>query len=466
MAGTYLEGVSKVLSGVYTLIKAAVNSVSLGSRGTVAYPFTSNWGPVNKLEPVAYGSEFDKLYNAKGTTLTAADISTHAFRGKPQKVLAYRMATSAAKKGTATLNDSAAAMALTLETLYPSDRTFIAVVKAGLIKAAAIEITEGGDLLAKVEGDTVAELETELNKTDYVRVTAKGENLPENSAGVEFTGGANGDTVTSTEYQDFLTELEADGTANSFALDGTEDTAIITMAEEWLKRVRDEGLYVTFVSGGPAAWDTDIDTANTTSKGYNYRGILNVGNGSEGYTAAQMAIFVAARVASVALNRTLTDEVVDYAYVNKKLTPGQRIKAKEAGTLVFVQKGDAVVIDEGVNTLTTPGTNEVKEMGKIRVNNALDQIARDLEAFGDEYKKTRSNTQEARETYAATVEQDYFRALAAMEVVQPGYFYRPDPEYHGKDAVFNPKIDEAFFHADITPVDSMERIYQKINVKF
>jgi hypothetical protein len=469
MAGNYIEGVSKVLSGVYTLIKAAISSISLGARGTVAYPFTSNWGATNKLEVVAYQPEFEKKYNAKGTTLTASKVNTHAFKGKPQKMLTYRMATAAAAKGTVQLMDAQAtpAMSLTLETLYASDRAFTAVVKDSVTAGnKVIEITEGGVLLAKVEGGTLAKLEEELNKTDYVRVTAKGTQIPANTAGVNFAGGNNGSAVTSTEYSAFLTTIEADGSANSFALDAVTDEAILTVAQDWVKRVRTEGVYTTFVRGGSGTWDNDPAAADTASKNQNYRGIINVGNGVDGYNAAEMAIFVAARVASIPLNRTLTDELVDYKAVNKKLTPSQRITAKQSGTLVFHQDGSAVMIDEGINTLTTPPADEVGEMGKIRVNNTLDQIARDLEKFGDEYKKSRSNTQPARETYAATVENEYLRPLASIEVIQPGYFYRPDPQYHGKDAVFNPKIDEAFFHADLTPVDSMERIYQKINVNF
>ena len=461
MAGTYTEGVSKVLSGVYTLIQAALQSVTRGARGTVAYPFTSNWGPVNVLEPVTRGGEFDGLYNAKGTDLTAKKISFHAFKGRPQLVLSYRMAKDAAK-GTATLESG-----LKLETLYPSDRPFTAVVKDGVADGAkVIEIVENGRLLAKAEGTTIEQLVQQLNVSDFVRVVEPGTGLPANTAGVDFAGGNNGATVTTQEYTEFLNEVEADGRANAFSLDGVTDAAIIAMVEEWTKRVRQEGLYLTFVNGGPIEWDTDPAAANDKSKAFNFRGILNVGNGVDGYSAAEMAIFIAARAASVPLNRTLTDEVIDYVKVNKKLRPGQRETAKQAGTIVFVHQGDAVVIDEGVNTLTTPGDGEVIEFGKIRVNNALDQIARDLEAFGNEYKRTRSNTQEARETYAATVENVYLAGMAAMAVTQEGYFYRPDPEYHGPDAVHRPKIDEAFFHMDVTPVDSMERIYQKIGVNF
>src|SRR3989337_2381734 len=101
MAGSYVEGESKTFSGLYSLIKAAVN-VSQGNRGVVAYPFTGNWGPINLLMVLLYQPEFEKLY---GTALTAGKINTHAFKAKPSRVLAYRMATGLAAKGNATLDD-------------------------------------------------------------------------------------------------------------------------------------------------------------------------------------------------------------------------------------------------------------------------------------------------------------------------------------------------------------------------
>lgn len=463
MAGTYIEGSSKVLSGVYSLIQAAVSRAQMSSRGVVAYPCTSNWGPVNKLTLMGGQSEFKSTYNADGTTLTAKAVDLHGYRGNPQTVLAYRMATSAAAKATCTLGVTS----IKLETKYPTDRAFTVVVKDGTAGTKIIDIVENGIKLATVEGSTVGDLAAKLALTDYVNVTSVGADLPANTAGVVFTGGNNGDVVTVSEYAAFLDELEADGTANAFALDGVTDDAIIATVTTWVNRVRQEGLYITYVNGGPAAWDTDGGVAaNAKSVALNSRSIINVGNGCEGYTAAEMAIFIAARVASVPLNRTLTDEIVPYTGVNKKLKPGQRQTAKTMGTLVFVQDGNAVVIDEAVNTLTMPRADEQREMGKIRINNALDSILKDLEAFGKEYKKNRSNTQEARETYAATVEDTYLKPLANMEVIQDGYYYRPDPDFHGPKAVHKPALDEAYFYADLTPVDSMERIYQKIGVNF
>jgi hypothetical protein len=468
MAGIYQEGTSKVLSGVYSLIQSSLEVVEMGGRGVIAYPFLSDWGPINTLDTILTANEFRTKYNGHRTTLSARLVQELAFKGKPQRLLTYRMASADAKKGEATLNDNAAGVALVLETRYPSDRAFVAAVKTGLVSGVTVEILEGTVLHAKVDADTLDELVEKLNGTTVVRVKTKGTNLPTVTAGVPFAGGNNGVSVTVNEYEAFLTAILADGTANAFAFPGITDEAILTTATTWLKEVRDEGFYTAFVRGGAKAWDNDLSLANAVSKQMNQRYLHNVGNGADGYSAAEIATFIAARVGSVPLNRTITDEVVDFKELNNvtAVTPGERVKAKEAGTIIFVKKGDVIEIDEGVNTLTTPHAGEVKEYGKIRVSNALDHIAKDLEKFGDEYKKDKSNTPEARETYAATVENTYLRGLVGMEVLQDGAWYRPDPEYHGDAAIYNPKIDEAFFHADITPVDSMERLYQKIGVSF
>jgi hypothetical protein len=478
MAGTYIEGSSKTLSGVYTLIQAIVTAVTRGQRGIVAYPFTADWGPVNELNPVALGSDFRVTYHPENTGLTASKIFKHAYNGKPQKILAFRMATSAAAKGTVTLNDSAGtpAKSLELETLYPSARALEAVVKDSTTGGKTIQIVEAGVKLMEVTGSTLADLVKKLNLSDYVRVKSYGTNLPANITTASFTGGNNGSTVTATEYTAFLDAIEADGTLNSFSLDGIayteENASLITTVTDWVRRVRQEGLYIAFVNGGPSDWDTTIASANTQSAAFNHRGIINVGNGCDGYTAADMAIFVAARVSSVALNRTMTDETVPYAGVNKKLTMGQRITCRDAGTLIFVQNGDYPEIDEGVNTLGAPPDGETLEFKKIRINTAVDQMCKDLEAFGAGYKKTLSNTQEARELYASVVSESYFKGQERLQIIQPksdpkyGWSYAPDPDYHGKDAVFHPAVDEAYFLAAFTPVDSMEKIYQKFAIKF
>lgn len=468
MAGTYQEGTSKVLSGVYTLIEASLQAVEMGGRGVIAYPFLSNWGPINKLDMVLTASEMRIKYNGHRTQLSARLVQELAFKGKPQRVLTYRMASADAKKAEAVLPNAEAGTSLTLETLYETDRAFTAVVKDGLVSGVTVEILENTVLHAKVDADTLDDLVSKLNGTPVVRVKTTGTGLPAATAGIAFTGGNNGAAVTVNEYEAFLTALVADCTANAFAFPGIADEAILKMAETWLTEVRDEGFYATFVRGGGSTWDADLSLANTKSKEINKRQVINVGNGVDGYTAAEMATFIAARAGSVPLNRTLTDEVVDFVSVNNltAVTPGERVKAKEAGTLIFVKKGDAIEIDEGVNTLTTPKAGERKEFGKIRVHNALDHISKDLELFGDEYKKDKSNTAEAREIYASVVETTYFAALVGMEVLQPGVWYRPDPDYHGDKAIFTPKADEAYFHADMSVVDSMEKIYQKFGVRF
>jgi hypothetical protein len=472
MAGTYIEGQSQVLSGVYSLIKATSSQGPSAAIGIAAFPFTANWGPVNVLLPFASQAEFGETYNAQNAgALTAKKVYDLAYADptyKPQTLLGYRMATSAAAKGEATLTVESGT-AWTLETLYPSDRAFTAVVKEGVAAGTtAVQIVENGVLLWEGESDTVDGLAAAIDASGYVKVKVKGTEMPETTAGASFTGGNNGSAVTITEYSAFLQEVEADGTANAVALDGVTDEPTLTAFKAWVQRVRSEGLYVEGYRGGPAGWDTDLSLANAVSVAANYRGWINVGNGCDGYTAADMAIFVAAYACSRPLNSSVTDQIVPFKAVNSKtqLTKGNRRLAKQKGTLLFVMQGGKVVIDEGVNTLTAPTGDETKEMGKMRVSRTIDYITRATEAFGEEYKKTLSNTQAARQAYAAMVEDNFFRGLVNDEIIQPGYKYVEDPDYHGENASHTPKIDEAYFYAEYTPTDSMEKIYQKFGVKF
>lgn len=460
MAGLYTEGESKILSGVYSLILAISTAISAGSRGVVAYPFTADWGPVNTL--VSGSTEILKAnFNAVGSTLSVGKVYTHAAKGAPKKVLGYRMADATAKVAEAVVGD------WTFETIYPTTRKFTIVVKEGVEEnTIKFSLVENAVELMVLNAATVDALVSGVNVSDYIRVKKAGATLPEANAGVEFENGSNGDTVTISQYSAFLDAIEADGTANAFSLDGVSDEAIIASVVAWLSTVRQEGFYVTFISGGPAVWDTALDNANAKSREFNNRAIINVGNGCDGYTAAEMAMFVAARVAAVALNSTLTDETVPYGTVNQRLKRTVREKARQSGTLIFVANGDTVEIDEGVNTLTSPKAGEVAEMGSIRVASTIDYVVHDLEVFGEEYKKAKSNTPEFRATYATTVEQQYLQPLVRQEILKDGVYYKPDPDYHGDAAIYKPKANEAFFTGDITPNESPERIYQKLLTVF
>lgn len=460
MAGLYTEGESKVLSGVYSLIIAISTSITSGGRGIVAYPFTADWGPVNELT-AGNLRELRDNYNAVGSSLSVGKIYTHASNGEPKKVLGYRMATAEAKVAAATVDT------WVFETVYPTTRPFVLVVKDGVEDGSIkISLVENAVELTSFLVSDVDSLVTMVNASDYIRVKTKGTTLPKANAGVEFKGGNNGDAVTVTNYTAFLDEIEADGTANAFSLDGVSDESIISTVIAWVKDVRQEGFYVSFVTGGPKAWDSATDTANAKSREINYRPVINVGNGCDGYTAAEMAIFVAARVAAVALNSSLTDETVPYQAVNVRLKKSIRERAKKAGTIIFVAKGDTVEIDEGVNTLTSPKSGEVKEMGSIRVSSTIDYVVHDLELFGEEYKKAKSNTDSFRATYATTVQQQYLDPLVAQEILKEGASYEPDPDYYGENATKKAKANEAFFVGDITPNESPEKIYQKLSTVF
>ena len=87
-----------------------------------------------------------------------------------------------------------------------------------------------------------------------------------------------------------------------------------------------------------------------------------MGNGCDGYTAAEMAIFVAARVAAVALNSSLTDETVPYQAVNVRLKKSIRERAKKAGTLNFVAKGEMCIRDRVMKLLKDKAQGEFSDL--------------------------------------------------------------------------------------------------------
>lgn len=478
MAGTYIEGVSKTLSGVYTLIKAALAGITLGQRGTVAIPFTASWGPVEEFQQIGSKTEFLNTFG-NGSTVgqTGAKVAAHAWQGpdKPNIVLAYRMATDAVAYAQIVLNDTLAAAALTLKGKHKGTRanSFEATVAVNAVDGAKkdLKITEGGVLKATYTGATVQDIANAIAADGEALITAtvadgKGAATLANAASAPFTGGNDGETLLAADYTAMLAALETQ-VFNTLALGtATTDETILASVESWVKDQRDQGKRITWVRGGGSGWDTTPADANTKSQAINYRGIINVGNGVDSYTAAEMAIYVAAVLASLPLTQSVADYKTPYLNVNKRLTNAQRISAKQAGTLVFVMDGEDVVIDEAVNTLTSPLSGESKEMGKIKVSLILDQVATDVEVFGKGWVGKKGNTANTRQAFALQIEEEYLGSLVRLELLQPGCWYREDPEYHGKTPIYSPAPDEAYFYADITPVDAMERIYSKFGVTF
>ena len=477
MAGVYTEGASKPLSGVYSLIKAALASISLGQRGTVALPFTAGWGPIAEFKKVGSRSEFlDTFGDGSAVGQTGAKVAAHAWKGPdlPNIVLAYRMATADAAAATCVLNDTGAAAALTLSGAYKGTRanSFLATVKVNALDDTKkdLELYEGSILRATYTGATVKDVADAVNADgEYVTaaVTAgKDAAVLANVASSPFAGGDDGETLLAADYTTMLDALETQ-VFNTVAMGtATTDEAILAAVELWVRDVRAQGKYIAWVRGGPSSWDSNITESGTKSKAINYRGIVNVGNGVDGFTAAEMAIYVAALLCALPLNQSVADYVTPYDNVNKRLKVADRTQAKADGTLVFVMDGESVVIDEAVNTLSVPLNSESTEFGKIRISLTLDTITNDVEAFGKGWVGKRSNTAASRDAFAAAVTTEYLAALERKELIQPGYYYIPNPEYHGPTPVYTPEVDEAYFIADITPVDSMERIYSKFGVQF
>ena len=179
MAGLYTEGESKILSGVYSLILAISTSITSGGRGIVAYPFTADWGPVNELT-TGNLRELRDNYNAVGSSLSVGKIYTHASNGEPKKVLGYRMATAEAKVAAATVDT------WVFETVYPTTRPFVLVVKDGVEDGSIkISLVENAVELTSFLVSDVDSLVTMVNSGTKAKWKTKGTILQLTVPGVE-----------------------------------------------------------------------------------------------------------------------------------------------------------------------------------------------------------------------------------------------------------------------------------------
>ena len=169
--GTWEQTNRPVLPGLYMNFQAAASSaIQAGSRGTVVVPVKANWGPVGTFVEVSSETAIERTFAASvldnGTAYGSLKL---ALLGGPKKLLAYRVASSAAKAATLTLKDSGGADVLQLDAKYPGDRAngFYVTIQPGVIDNTKFEVRlfEGNRMLyALLTAEITAEaLAKEIN---------------------------------------------------------------------------------------------------------------------------------------------------------------------------------------------------------------------------------------------------------------------------------------------------------------
>ncbi|AEE95784.1 phage tail sheath family protein [Mahella australiensis] len=480
--GTWTASEPKVRPGFYINFQAAATAqIGGGPRGIVVMPVKANWGPVRQFVEITNEKELVDAYTASAANgATAYTEIRFALLGAPRKVLGYRLADASAAKASITLKDTAATPAnvLTLTTKYETDRPFKVTVRENVVDANKYDIVLHEDTVllyvftfdkgASVADNAVAAINNDAgNKWITAAKVAAGNGSLALVSSQPFAGGNSGISgITNTDYTNALTEFEGI-TFNVLTLDGISDSSLQASIKEWVDRVRNDGKKALAVVGGSADDDQDVAAGNARSAGFNHEAIVNVTVGGMldgiSYSSAEIAPYIAGLIAGQKLNESITYHVTPFEDVTKKLTNSEVIASLQAGSLVLVNDGEKVIIEQGINTLTSLSEDQNNQWKKIRAIRVMDAINDDLlKAARDSYIGKVTNNDDGKVALISACKQ-YMEKLAADDVIMPDFTVQIDPQYHGEPPIAAP--DEVYLYWEAAITDSMEKIYSTFIVR-
>lgn len=254
---------------------------------------------------------------------------------------------------------------------------------------------------------------------------------------------------TAGDYTDMRNAFEA-RPFNVFVYDGEVSDTERTNTKTWVATNRSEGKHFMFVTGGSETDDQDptVGNARTTALDDDYIVNLIVGGTVDGvdYSSGEYAAYIAGLIAGTPINRSITYVQVPLDDVNKRLRNSEIRTALEAGSLVLVNDGEKVKVEQG---LTTSGA-------KIRAVRARQAIATDIAKTARDNYIGRLNNNEDGQVALISAIKAYLEELERNNVLTAPQVTL-DPQ--------NPSVGDAVFLAiSYTEVDSMERIFLTINI--
>lgn len=475
--GTWSTTEPKVRPGLYMNYKAAAAAqISGAARGIVAIPVRANWGPIRKLVEITNEKDLIDAYtdnSAEGAT--AYKEIKFALMGAPKKVLAYRLADTNAKKAIVILKDEESTDVLTLSTKYETDRPFKVMVRNNVIDANKYDIVlyEGSKLLytftfdkgaAVVDNAVKAVNEDKGNKWIQAVKNADGNGTLSVVTTKDLTGGNAGiEGVTNADYMNVLDVFES-AVFNVLALDGISNAELQASITAWIDRVRKEGKKVMAVMGGSSDDDQDVAISNSKSRAFNHEAVHNVTVGGvlggRAYSSAEIAPYVAGLIAGQKLSESITYHVTPFEDVTNRLSNSEVIASLQSGSLVLVNDGEKVIIEQGINTLTSLKEGQNNQWKKTRAIRVMDAISDDmLKSARDGYIGKVTNNADGQASLIAACKQ-YMEKLANEGIIASDFVVMLDPQYQP-----SAEPDEVYIYWNASITDSMEKIYGTFTVR-
>lgn len=442
--------IQRIRSGAYVDLLAKAKARVLPTTGRVLVPYQAEWGQPNFAVDMA-----DTAERLLETGLLVDTVELAAENGAT--VVGYRVTNEQEKAAVHEVADS-----YTVQAKYPGKRgeDFEYMIRPSLVDSTKKEIIiRDTKMIYDTETYLVAdknEAEEKLKKSSMVRFKNNGSTPLEDIAYTALTGAASGTaTITAGEWSRIFNRI--DGLEFDVFYLPSADPAVQAACKQWLLDRRSKARKLAqLVVAGETAKDGDIEAHNERSRALNARFIINSSiagqhlNGEE-YNSIQWAAWVAGLVAGTPANKSFTGIKVPLKLAKVDWGHSEVMKGLAEGTLMATRDGYDYIIESAVNTLTTLGSGEREDFGKIRVSMTIDQILNDIYSVGKRYRAQLDNDPDGRAIFIGAVT-EYLKIRAQQKAIATDYKFEEHP-------VKESDFDFAYFKLLAKPLDAIEAFF-------
>ena len=416
--GTFLTQ-NKIRPGVYINFLSQETQNTFSERGTVLLPLALPFGPERTIVSIDKDTDVFQLLGIYEDDPSLFLLREGAKRAK--KILLYRLNTG--EKATAT----GGTLTATARFSGSYGNRFSVSVKEG-DGSFTVSVLLNGKEEEKMEAVDTEGLHSAF--IDFSGTLSAGS--------FSLSGGTDGEE----DYEGFFDQAKT-ASFDTFAL-ACEDTGIKEQAVSFVKEMREtEGVKIQGVLS-----DTQAD----------YEGIISVKNGvilSDGTIVSkeEATVYFAAMTAAAQVNQSNTYDTYDGAAAAYGEFTGSQIEEYlKQGQIVFVGKGDRVVVEKDINTFTSFTSEKGQIFSKNRPLRVLDGLAKDIRTiFENGYIGKAHNTPDGRRLLKADI-LSYLRTLEDLGAVL-------SVEEEDISVLEGETEDSVVVELLVQPVDSMEKLY-------
>lgn len=461
--GTFAEGEVKVRPGVYHRYgNAGRGRVAEARNGIGAGIIRAKWGPLNQIVEMDSTSDVNAVFGSGATE----DLITEMFAGGISSGKFVRIG-SGGSAPVITIKNTDDADAITITGAYVGSRPFSVSVKESITgENKEFMILEGSRVVLSVDFDIAEDEIPGLVAAINGATKEFGAKAVSGASGkiaiitqVVMEGGKDPD-VDTTDYSKGLSVLEAT-TFNCMAVD-SEEVSIHALVNAFLTRTYVAGAYpmACVAENKSVALEERIKHAAAYNNEMMHM-VLNPannvgGNIADGY---RLAARIAGMIASVASNASLTHQIVSgYASLAESLTNTQIEKALKKGCIVLTENANSQVwIEQGINTLVTPGADQDEGFKKIRRVKTRFELMQRIDDTLEVLIGKVNNDTDGRAALIASA-QAVIDIMVSEKKLLGGTF--------SEDSTQVSEGDYAYFVISVDDIDSIEKVYLYYKFRF